>query len=185
MSADMMAAMPADAMGGMSADMMASMPADAMGGMSADMMAAAPPGVMDAAPADAAGLQTEAGGPGLTEAAANDPNFVAPTMDGGMDALGAAFGAQGVETMAAPDPTGENPPPGMDMATSGPAGAPPVGDSMDSALGAAMDANEIGGGSVADAAVPDAGAPADAGIADVQEQVVEDAPPAPDVDPII
>ena len=139
------------------------------------------------------GFQTEAGGPGLTEAAANDPNFVAPTMDGGMDALGAAFGAQGVETMAAPDPTGTNPPPGMDgdpmanMATPDPMGTnpPPGMDAMDGALGAAMDANEIGGGSVADAAVPDAGAPADAGIADAQEQVVEDAPPAPDVDPIM
>ena len=32
MSADMMTAMPADAMGGMSADMMTAMPADAMGG---------------------------------------------------------------------------------------------------------------------------------------------------------
>jgi len=120
MDADMMSAMPADAMGGMDADMMSAMPADAMGGMDADMMSAAPPGVMDAAPADAMGFQTEAGGPGLTEAAANDPNFVAPTigepaanpgMDGGMDALGAAFGAQGVETMAAPDPMGTNPPP--------------------------------------------------------------------------
>ena len=31
MDADMMAAMPADAMGGMDADMMAALPADAMG----------------------------------------------------------------------------------------------------------------------------------------------------------
>ncbi|MBT5912289.1 MAG: hypothetical protein HOH59_05745, partial [Rhodospirillaceae bacterium] len=121
---------------------------------------------------------------------------VEPTMDGGMDALGAAFGAQGVEAMAAPDPTGTNPPPGMEgdpmanmanpdaMGINPPEAAPEM-DAMDGALGAAMDANEIGGGSVADAAVPDAGAPADAGIADAQEQVVEDAPPAPDVDPII
>ena len=38
MSADMMTAMPADAMGGMSADMMTAMPPDAMGGMDADMI---------------------------------------------------------------------------------------------------------------------------------------------------
>ena len=40
---------------------------------------------------------------------------MAPPADGGMgdmDALGAAFGAQGVEPMAGPDPMGTNPPPG-------------------------------------------------------------------------
>jgi hypothetical protein len=147
---------------------------------------------MDAAPADAVGFQTEAGEPGLTEAAANDPNFVAPTMDSGMDALGAAFGAQGVEAMAAPDPTGANPAPGMEgdpmanMAAPDPMGTnpPPEMDAMDGALGAAMDAGEIGGASVADAAVPDAGVPADAGIADAPEAAEPAEPtaaPEPDI----
>ena len=41
MDASMMTMMPPEAMGGMSADMMTACPAEAMGGMSADMMAAA------------------------------------------------------------------------------------------------------------------------------------------------
>ena len=44
----------------------------------------------------AGGFQTEAGGPGLTQDAANDPNFVAPTFD--------AAGGPGLTEAAANDP---------------------------------------------------------------------------------
>ena len=56
--------------------------------------------------------------------------------------------------------------------------------SLDDALGAAMDAGETGGASVADAAVPDAGVPADAGIADAPEAAEPAEPiaaPEPDI----
>jgi hypothetical protein len=98
----MIAAIPADALGGLSADMVAAIPADAgfvaptIGepGFEAFDTAQDPSFVVPTIdqpefPADfvaptfdpeAGGFQTEPGGPGLTEEAANDPNFVAPTI---------------------------------------------------------------------------------------------------------
>ena len=107
----------------MSADMMAAMPPEAMQGMDADMMAAAPPGVMDAAPG----------------------------MDGGMNAMDAAFGDPGAGPMGAPGPMGTAPQPGME-------GDPMSG--LDAALGGAMDqATDQGAG----AGAPDMYVPPDAG----------------------
>ena len=116
---------------------------------------------------------------------------------GDMDALGAAFGAQGVEPMATPDPMGTAPPPGMEgdpmanmeppdpMGTNPPPG--PEGDPMaglDAALGGAMDqAMDQGAGGGA----PDMGVPADAGVEppmDAPDAPEPDMPP-PDVDPIV
>ena len=123
--------------------MMAAMPTEAMGGMDADMMAAAPPGVMDAA----------------------------PNMDGGMDAMDAAFGDQGAEPMGAPDPMGTAPPPGAE--------ADPMAG-LDAALGGAMDqATDQGAG----AGAPDMGVPPDAGAVDAPMDAPPEAPEEPDMPP--
>jgi len=107
------------------------------------MMAAAPPGVMDAA----------------------------PNMDGGMDAMDAAFGDQGAEPMGAPDPMGTAPPPGAE--------ADPMAG-LDAALGGAMDqATDQGAG----AGAPDMGVPPDAGAADAPMDAPPEAPEEPDMPP--
>tara|TARA_B100000963_G_scaffold173437_1_gene150868 strand:- start:565 stop:1065 length:501 start_codon:yes stop_codon:yes gene_type:complete len=166
MDADMMTAMPVEAMGGMDADMMEAMPPTAMEGMGPDMIAAAPPGVMDAAGAVAAGT----------------PNMD----DGGMGALGDAFAAQGVDDpMAAPDPAGTTPPPGMEgMAPPPGLEGDPMGG-LDAALGSAMDqATDQGAG----AGAPDIGVPPDAGteapMMDDPDASESDIPP-PDVGSIV
>jgi hypothetical protein len=177
MDADMMAAMPPEAMQGMDADMMAAMPPGAMEGMDADMMAAMPPGAME-------GMDPAMGGGNMTDSAAN------PGMDGGMDALGAAFGAQGVEPMGAPPPGTEGDPM-ANMAATDPMGtAPPPGAEadpmagLDAALGGAMDQSMDQG---AGAGAPDMGVPPDAGTEapmDAPDVPEPDMPPPPD-EPIV
>ena len=152
--------------------------------MDSDMMAAMPPGAME-------GMDPAMGGGNMAETAAN------PGMDSGMDALGAAFGAQGVEPMAAPDPMGTAPPSGMEgdpmanMATPDPMGTnPPPGSEadpmagLDAALGGAMDqAMDQGAG----AGAPDMGVPPDAGTEapmDAPDVPEPDMPPPPD-EPIV
>ena len=126
------------------------MPPEAMQGMDADMMAAAPPGVMDAAPG----------------------------MDGGMNAMDAAFGNPGAGPMGANDPMGTAPPPG-------PLGSEvdPIAG-LDSAVGGAMDqAMDQGAG----AGAPDMGVPPDAGTEapmDAPDVAEPDMPPPPD-EPIV
>jgi hypothetical protein len=74
MDADMMFALPADAMGGMDANMVAAIPADALGGLSADMVAAIP--------VDAGFVAPTIGEPGFEAFdTAQDPGFVVPTID--------------------------------------------------------------------------------------------------------
>ena len=117
-----------------------------MQGMDADMMAAAPPGVMDAAQG----------------------------MDGGMNAMDAAFGNPGADPMGTAPP-----PPGME-------GDPMSG--LDAALGSAMDqATDQGAG----AGAPDMGIPPDAGAeAPMMDDPgaggpEPDMPPPPPDDPIV
>jgi nicotinate-nucleotide--dimethylbenzimidazole phosphoribosyltransferase len=118
MSADLVSAIPADALGGLSADMVAAIPADANfvaptigtpGFEQFDTAQASdfvvPEIVQPDFPADfvaptfdpaVGGFQTEAGGPGLTADAFNDPNFVAPTIgEPGFAEFDAAAGGQG------------------------------------------------------------------------------------------
>ena len=104
---------------------------------------------------------------------------------GDMDALGAAFGAQGVEPMAPPPgPEGMAPPLGPEgMAPPpGPEADPMAG--LDAALGGAMDQFTDQG---AGAGAPDMGVPPDAGVEapmDAPDAPEPDMPP-PDVDPIV
>ena len=107
------------------------------------MMAAAPPGVMDAA----------------------------PNMDGGMNAMDAAFGDQGAGPMGTPDPMGSAPAPGLE--------ADPMAG-LDAALGGAMDqATDQGAG----AGAPDMGVPPDAGAVDTPMDAPPEAPEEPDMPP--
>jgi len=187
-------------MGGMSADLVSAIPADALGGLSADMVAAIPadanfvaptigtPGfeqfdtaqasdfvvpeiVQPDFPADfvaptfdpaVGGFQTEAGGPGLTADAFNDPNFVAPTI-GDPGAQGSAL-----DSAFAPAAPVEAAVPSFD----------PVADTVANVAAAdtAQGANQAPEAVVAEAAPEPAPAP---------EAVVDDAPaPSAPEDPI-
>ena len=120
----------------------------------------------------AGGFQTEAGGPGLTQDAANDPNFVAPTV--------ADDPMAGLAAFAADNPTGgEVVEPSTVVDTPVETAAPSTFDALETQL----DADQTSGGSVAEAAVPDAGTPADAAT-EVVEEVTTDAPPATTDEPI-
>jgi hypothetical protein len=159
MNADMMEAMPADAMGGMNADMMEAMPADAMGGMNADMMEAMPAdatGAMDAT--QAANLPTDGAVAGVDAAVTDDP-------------------MAGLADFAAANPTGLEATETPNVVDTPTPSAEPVAPSTFDALETQLDADQTSGGSVAEAAVPDAGTPADAGT-EVVEEVTTDAPPA-------
>jgi hypothetical protein len=167
--------------------MMAAMPADAMGGMDADMVAAVPPGVMDAAGAVDSGNMADPAVTAADTAANDDPmaglaDFAAANPTGGDVANDDPMA--GLADFAAANPTGgEASVMDTPIATDAPAPAE-AAPSIDDALGAAMDAGEIGGASVADAAVPDAGVPADAGIADAPEAAEPAEPtaaPEPDI----
>ena len=166
------AAMPAEAMEGMDADMMAAMPANTMEVMTDAQTANIPAGEVVAAEQAVPAGADPAGGniadPTITaaETAANDDPMA------------------GLADFAAANPTGgEAPVVDAPIATDAPAQTE-AAPSLDDALGAAMDAGETGGASVADAAVPDAGVPADAGIADAPEAAEPAEPtaaPEPDI----
>jgi hypothetical protein len=187
MNADMMEAMPADAMGGMNADMMEAMPADAMGGMNADMMEAMPAdatGAMDATQAANLpdGLDDGANGdladPAVTaaETTANSEGTT-PITPAAEAAAVADDPMAGLADFAATNPTGLEATEMPNVVDTPTPSAEPVAPSTFDALETQLDADQTSGGSVAEAAVPEAGTPADAGT-EVAEEVTTDAPPA-------